>query len=188
MEIATYKRQTATTSHQPSHMALHNDSLDDQPEDDDLLERVPATFSAFDRFARDWSLKEDTGPLIQGVFSVPQITELVFNECETTREFGLIMLRLITSPTIPIEVVPILRELFMPQFHREQSQLRVLIAKSFLDILPGLDEEHCREFIPSGIGNFIRICIQDHPAVFEAGQYEAELRLIDSLSGQEDSE
>jgi hypothetical protein len=134
-----------------------------------------------DLFACLWAERVNAGGLVQEIHSFDQLITLINEESPIHQEFGLILLRVALTRTIPNEANPFLEYLFGPFFERASFGIRTHICKIFLQILPYIGPELCQIVLPTGIANRVHECIDGQLSDIELSYYGDGLELLENL-------
>jgi hypothetical protein len=145
-------------------------------------------FARLDQFACEWSLLENTGPLILQVYDPVDLQVMLTADSPPVREFGFIMLRLALTDSVPWDAVPLLCELFTDYFDNAPFLSRLYIAKVFLAIFPDMGHDMCQVILPTGIAHRIRSCTDGLLTDHELAHYQEAIALLDEDFEQEDEE
>jgi hypothetical protein len=147
-----------------------------------------SVLSSLDQIVRQWTRIENTGPLIQLVYSTEQLDALVTDPNPAIQEFGLIMLRLSLVDAVPDGAIPFLEFLFGDYFENASFLARRHVAKIFLQILPYMGLEMCAMIVSIGIRDKIRECIDSHLSEAELVYYDDGFALLDEFFLDEETD
>jgi hypothetical protein len=148
--------------------------------------KIGSIFTHLDRFACEWSLLDNTGPIIQQVYSLDDLSAMLPTEKPPVRKFGLIMLRLALTDEVPTEAIPLLQLVFTDYYDNAPLASQVSVAKGFLAILPDMAYELRLSILPTGTANQIRSCTEDHLIHRELMHYQEAIALLSDHFEQED--